>query len=101
MGKILEAGAAGRGAGRDRRTEATAIKAGGRARQKSGRRSNEVTEKETKAFYKREMIVAGERRAMANAEAEMKKFLKDEEFYNRKSKYDVGGGEPVKPSEKL
>ena len=31
----------------------------------------------------------------------MKKFLKDEEFYNRKSKYDVGGGEPKqKPSRK-
>ena len=73
-----------------------------RAREKAEREAMQRIEKECKAFYKEEMkLCLIERRAMANAEREMKKFLQDEEFYSRKSKYDVGGSEPKqKPSRK-
>ena len=62
----------------------------------------QVAEEETRKFYQDELrLTLRERRGMRDAEDEMREYLRQHAFYNKKSKYDVAGAEQKqKPSAK-
>jgi hypothetical protein len=70
--------------------------------EKAEREAMQVAEEETRQFYQDELRqTLKERRGMRDAENERREYLKQYAFYNKKSKYDVTGGEPKqKPSAK-